>query len=363
RARRRRRHSAERSPRPNDHGGHAEQLARLLRGERLVAGSRRGRRGRQTGSRRRWGRQWSPLERLGRRRRVRGMRRRGRPARTRRGLLDRFALVPVEHHARELRSDAEGSRQRRRRWKRRTGRGGGRWRFSGRCLRVRRRRRRCWRGRQRRTRRARRFVAGGRLCGHRTDDQRRRGFPSGELRGHHVGRCGRGRCKRLEGSCSGRQHRNVRRRRHSWTEWPRGRRRGSAMTARVLVVVILAWVWTTSALAAESTADALLDQGAGLFRRKEYEGAREAFAHAYELEPKAATLFNLALSELNSDHPVEAVAHLREYLTHADEPPAKLESVRTKWLPRAEACTARLDVFAPAGAQLLVDGVVQEHAT
>jgi tetratricopeptide (TPR) repeat protein len=135
------------------------------------------------------------------------------------------------------------------------------------------------------------------------------------------------------------------------------------MTARALVLAILASVWTTSALAAESTADALLDQGAELFRRKEYEGAREAFAHAYALEPKAATLFNLALSELNSEHPVEAVAHLREYLTHADEPPAKLEAVRTKWLPRAEARTARLDVFAPAGAELLVDGVVQEHAT
>jgi hypothetical protein len=135
------------------------------------------------------------------------------------------------------------------------------------------------------------------------------------------------------------------------------------MSARVLVVAILVWIWTTSALAAESTADALLSQGAELFRRKEYEGAREAFAHAYELEPKAATLFNLALSELHSDHPVEAVAHMREYLTHAEEPPAKLEAVRTKWLPRAEARTARLDVFAPAGAQLLVDGVVQERAT
>jgi hypothetical protein len=57
---------------------------------------------------------------------------------------------------------------------------------------------------------------------------------------------------------------------------------------------------------------------------------------------------------------VEAAAHLREYLTHTDEPAPKLDSVRSKWLPRAEGRTARLNVFAPLGAQLAVDGVVQE---
>jgi hypothetical protein len=49
--------------------------------------------------------------------------------------------------------------------------------------------------------------------------------------------------------------------------------------------------------------------------------------------------------------------HLREYLAHADEPAAKLESVRTKCLPWAEARTARLNVFVPVGAQLAVDGI------
>ena len=129
-----------------------------------------------------------------------------------------------------------------------------------------------------------------------------------------------------------------------------------------MVAMILA-SWPTLALAADDpTASALILQGADLFKRENYEGARAAFARAYEIDPKAATLFNFALSELNADHPVEAAAHLREYLTHADEPAAKLESVRTKWLPRAEARTARLDVFAPAGAQLAVDGAVPQDA-
>jgi hypothetical protein len=115
-------------------------------------------------------------------------------------------------------------------------------------------------------------------------------------------------------------------------------------------------------LAAEDAAPgALVRKGAELFQQHDYEGARAAFARAYELDPKAPTLFDLALSELNADHPVEAAKDLREYLTHGEEPPAKLESVRTKWLPRAEARTARLEVFAPAGAQLLIDRVVQER--
>jgi len=126
--------------------------------------------------------------------------------------------------------------------------------------------------------------------------------------------------------------------------------------------MIVVGSWPPAALGADE-ANALLRQGAELFKREDYEGARAAFARAYELEPKAATLFNLGLSELNADHPVEAAAHLREYLTHADEPAPKLESVRSKWLPRAEGRTARLNVFAPIGAQLTVDGVVQEPAT
>ncbi len=135
------------------------------------------------------------------------------------------------------------------------------------------------------------------------------------------------------------------------------------MRCRIVFVAMIVTSWPTLALAADDpTASALIVQGGDLFKRENYEGARAAFARAYEIDPKAATLFNLALSELNADHPVEAAAHLREYLTHTDEPAAKLESVRSKWLPRAEARTARLDVFASAGTQLAVDGAVPQDA-
>lgn len=135
------------------------------------------------------------------------------------------------------------------------------------------------------------------------------------------------------------------------------------MRRRVLIVAIILASAPTLALAADNpTASALVLQGGDLFKRENYEGARAAFARAYEIDPKAATLFDLALSELNADRPVEAAAHLRAYLTRADEPAVKLEAVRSKWLPRAEARTARVDVFAPAGSQFAVDGAVPQDA-
>ncbi|MGH7437877.1 MAG: hypothetical protein ACRENE_19535 [Polyangiaceae bacterium] len=135
------------------------------------------------------------------------------------------------------------------------------------------------------------------------------------------------------------------------------------MRGWVVVAAMIVAACPRLVLAADGpSAPTLVVQGADLFTHGDYEGARTAFARAYELDPKATTLFDLALSELNADHPVEAAAHLRAYLMHAEEPPAKLESVRSKWLPRAEARTARLEVFAPAGSQLSVDGAVPQDA-
>jgi hypothetical protein len=94
--------------------------------------------------------------------------------------------------------------------------------------------------------------------------------------------------------------------------------------------------------------------------RQDYEGARVALRKAYALNPRADTTLRLGIAELQSGHPVEAVEHLREYLKHTEEPETKLDLVRTKWLPRAKASTARVDVFAAPGTEVLLDGTVQE---
>lgn len=97
------------------------------------------------------------------------------------------------------------------------------------------------------------------------------------------------------------------------------------------------------------------------FKHNEYEAARVAFGQAYALDPSASTLLSLALAELQSDHPVEAIHHLRAYVKDPGAEPAKIEVVRSKWIPRAEKQTARLTIEAPVGAEVLVDG--SDHGT
>jgi hypothetical protein len=130
-----------------------------------------------------------------------------------------------------------------------------------------------------------------------------------------------------------------------------------------LRVVALLTVWasiTTTSLALSAPppeVDALHAQGLAAFKRQDYEAARIAFARSYELAPRTSTLLNLALAELNSGRPLDAVKHLRLFVGSADAPAVKVEEVRTKMLPRAEAQIGRLQIDAPAGAHVLVDNV------
>jgi hypothetical protein len=108
-----------------------------------------------------------------------------------------------------------------------------------------------------------------------------------------------------------------------------------------------------------SAADALVSTGVERYTRHDYEGARDAFARAYELDPsQVGTLFNLALAELQSGHSLEAVRHLRTYLASPLAQPERVDSIRSKWLPQGEARIGRLSVDAPAGSTASVDGVV-----
>ena len=136
--------------------------------------------------------------------------------------------------------------------------------------------------------------------------------------------------------------------------------------ARALVASILASTWLLSrpcvADDRRSTAVEWVKRGVDDFKRSDYESARVAFGHAYEVEPKATTLLSLALAELQSGHALEAVRHLRAYVRDPDAEPAKVDVVRSKWLPRAEEQTARVVVEAPPGAEVLVDGQTQGTA-
>jgi tetratricopeptide (TPR) repeat protein len=104
------------------------------------------------------------------------------------------------------------------------------------------------------------------------------------------------------------------------------------------------------------TAKALVKTGIEHFNAQDYEGARAAFAHAYEMAADSATLVNLALAELQSGHPADAARLFRRYLNLPAATPETRAAIASKWLPRAEAQASRVRVIAPAGSDVLVDG-------
>ena len=125
-----------------------------------------------------------------------------------------------------------------------------------------------------------------------------------------------------------------------------------------LVVAMASWAATASA----DDSGAFVRIGIDRYVHQDYEAARVAFARAFDIAPSARTLFNLALAELESDHAVESVRHMRGYLVELDAEPDKVDALRIKWLPRAEAQTSRLQIDAPSGADVTLDGAPQGHA-
>jgi hypothetical protein len=129
--------------------------------------------------------------------------------------------------------------------------------------------------------------------------------------------------------------------------------------ARAFAGVIFAMSFTFSprSFAGDAAVDALIHTGVDRYKRHDYEGARAIFLRAYEVDPSlVGTLFNLALAEIQSGHPVEAARHLRSYVASPQAQSERIESARSKWLPEAEAQIGRLSIEAPAGTEVSVDG-------
>ncbi len=111
----------------------------------------------------------------------------------------------------------------------------------------------------------------------------------------------------------------------------------------------------TKSVTAEPTADELVRQGAASFDARDYEGARQAFSRAYELQPTPDALLNLALAEFNVKRTVEGIAHLRAYVRLPAVAPAQAASVRDALLRKAYAKVVRVSVSAPDGTAVQVD--------
>jgi len=97
-------------------------------------------------------------------------------------------------------------------------------------------------------------------------------------------------------------------------------------------------------------------EGVKFFDQKRYEEARGAFLQAYALKKHPALLLNLAQSEIRSGHPAEAARHFSAYLREAPNASQLERGEAEKGLREARAKLARVQISAPAGAELFIDG-------
>jgi len=97
-------------------------------------------------------------------------------------------------------------------------------------------------------------------------------------------------------------------------------------------------------------------EGVKFFDQKRYEEARGAFLQAYALKRHPALLLNLAQSEIRSGHPAEAARHFAGFLRESANPSALERSEAEKGLREARSKLARIQISAPSGAEVFVNG-------
>src|SRR6185369_12768087 len=97
-------------------------------------------------------------------------------------------------------------------------------------------------------------------------------------------------------------------------------------------------------------------EGVEFYDKKQYEQARAAFLQAYALRKHPAVLLNLAQSSLRSNHPLEAAKFFEQFLREATSASAAQRSDAERGLREARTKIGRIEVSAPAGAEIILDG-------
>jgi hypothetical protein len=132
-------------------------------------------------------------------------------------------------------------------------------------------------------------------------------------------------------------------------------RRGAAWGP---LVGLIALAGPVPARAADDTASreaqARFVEGIGRVKAGDFEAARISFAQAYTVLHKPDILWNLALAEHKSGHLVDALAHFKQ-LAHDGANQAD-RAKAGKHVDELMAQTGHIEVVAPPGAQVAVDG-------
>jgi hypothetical protein len=97
-------------------------------------------------------------------------------------------------------------------------------------------------------------------------------------------------------------------------------------------------------------------EGVDLFDQGRFEAARAKFRQAYALKPLPDILYNLAWSSLKSGHPVDAEKEFVKYLREAKDIEQSQKDETNKGLAEARSRNGHIEIAAPAGADIFVDG-------
>jgi hypothetical protein len=102
-------------------------------------------------------------------------------------------------------------------------------------------------------------------------------------------------------------------------------------------------------------AEVRFQEGLKAYGREEYERAYVVFTEAQAIYPRPSLLRNLALCELHTNRPLDALQHLRVFIAASGTTP-DMRAMAEKNLADAYARTGHLSISAPEGAHLKVDG-------
>jgi len=108
--------------------------------------------------------------------------------------------------------------------------------------------------------------------------------------------------------------------------------------------------------ASTKAARARFQEGVDAYDKGNYEAARASFLQAYALRKHPAVLLNLAQSSLRSGHHFEALKYFQQYLRESQSITPAQRSDADKGIAEARTKIGRLEISAPTGAEIFVDG-------
>ncbi len=114
---------------------------------------------------------------------------------------------------------------------------------------------------------------------------------------------------------------------------------------------------------AETTAaNARFAEGVKLYKAGKYEQARVAFLQAYGLKKQPFALFNLAQASARAGRTLDAMRAFERFLAEAEDATPEQRKKAERAIADAQSKLGKIEVDAPAGADVLVDGSIVGHA-